>query len=173
MNKTRYILIGKHVIYTLLLLVLYVIQTVPGFLVIRGVKPIWVVPAAIALAMCEGEFLGGVYGAVAGLLCDMGSFLLFGFNGLLTCLCCIAVGMLVIYLMRCNLINSILFVFLFMVLRGSLEFLFGYGMWGYENVWKIYVYQILPVAVYSTVISPLTFFLFRRVYRRFERQLSR
>jgi cell shape-determining protein MreD len=154
------------VLYCVIFLFFYILQTMPGFLTIRGVKPIWVIPAAIALAMFEGEFLGGVYGALAGLLCDMGGFLLFGFNGFFTCLYCVAVGLLVIYLMHNNLLGCMLVVLIFMILRGSLEFLFAYGMWGYENVWKLYVYQTLPVAVYSTVISAVPYFLFRALHRR-------
>jgi cell shape-determining protein MreD len=171
-NNTKYITILRHAVYCLLFLILYVVQTVPGLFVIRGIKPIWVIPAAIALAMFEGEFIGGIYGAAAGLLCDIGGFLLFGFNGFLTCVYCIAVGLLVIYLMRCNMLGCMMFVFIFMLLRGSLEFLFLYGMWGYDDVWRIYVNQTLPTVLFSTLISPIVFYSMRGVFRRFERVLK-
>lgn len=172
MNNTKYVNILRHGVYCLVFLFLYTLQTIPGFFEIKSVKPIWVIPAAIALAMFEGEFRGGIYGAAAGLLCDMGSFLIFGFNGLITCLFCIAAGLLVIYLMRCNAATCLLFVFVFMLARGSLEFLFAYGMWGYSDVWRIYLYQTLPVAVFSTAISPALFYLMRGLFNAFEARLK-
>ena len=171
-NSTKYVNLLRHGIYCLIFLFLYALQTAPGLFEVRSVKPIWVIPAAIALAMFEGEFRGGIYGAAAGLLCDMGSFLLFGFNGFLTCIACIAAGLLVIYLTRCNVATYMLFVFLFMIARGSLEFLFAYGMWGYSDVWMIYLYHTLPVAVFSTVVCPLQFFLMRGLFKAVEARLK-
>ena len=55
--------------YGAIFVFLYVLQCTPGFLEIMEVKPILLIPAAITLAMFEGEFIGGLYGAFAGLLC--------------------------------------------------------------------------------------------------------
>lgn len=168
--------IFKHTVYTLLLLLLYVLQTTPGFLAVYGVKPIWVASAAISISMFEGEFTGGIYGAVAGLLCDSGSVprlagggsTLFGFNGFFLTIFCVIAGLLVIYMMRCNLLSCILFVFVSMAIWNSVEFLFAYGMWGHENVWKLYVYGTLPVVAYSVVTAPLSFWTVRWIHRKFE-----
>ncbi|MDL2233669.1 hypothetical protein LJC63_08865 [Ruminococcaceae bacterium OttesenSCG-928-L11] len=167
MKSTKYFHVLKHTVYGLLFLIFYILQSVPGFLTVMGVKPVWVLPAAIILAMFEGEFLGGIYGALAGLLCDIGGFLLFGFNGFLTCLYCVGVGLVIIYLLRCNLLGGILLTLIFMVLRGSLEFLFEFGMWGYDGVWKIYLAHTLPTALYSTVLAIPLFYLFRGLSRKF------
>ena len=167
MNNTKYLRFFKHTAYVLLLLVLYVLQTVPGLFVIYGTKPILVVPAAIAIAMLEGEFVGGVYGAVAGLLCDMGGFSLFGFNGFVITVCCVAAGLLIIYLLRCNLWNCLLLVLVTLLLRGSVEYVFSYGMWGYEGVWKIYVYRVLAVVAYSVAVTPAIYFLTAKLHNGF------
>lgn len=180
MKSTKTIQILKHVVYALLLALFYVAQTTPGLFVIAGVKPMWVVPVAIAIAMYEGEFVGGIYGAAAGLLCDAGTVpragggaVLFGFNGFFVCLFCIAAGLLIIYLLRCNLLGCMLFVAVTMLARGSLEFLFAYGMWGHENVWKLYVYYTIPVIVYTLVITPLVFWSVGKIFRKFEIMLER
>lgn len=167
MNNTARLNILKHTIYVVLMMMLYVLQTVPGLFVIGGVKPILLVPAAISIAMMEGEFVGGIYGALAGLLCDTGGFLLFGFNGFVLTLCCVASGLLVIYLMRCNLLACLLFAFITLFIRGSIEYLFAYGMWNYENAWLIYRNRTLPVVAYSTVAVVPLFYLFRALSRRF------
>ena len=164
---TKYALLVKHGLYVLLFLLLYVAQSTPDFLVLGGVKPLWVIPAALAVAMLEGELVGGIYGAFAGLLCDINGPLLFGFNGFLTCLFCVATGLLVVYLMRCNLLSCVLFVGVFAVVRGHLEFLFAFGMWNYENIWKLYVWRTLPVIAYTIAVSPLLFWLLRRLHRYF------
>ena len=165
-NKNKFYIL-KFSLYTLLLLALYVLQTVPGLFVVLGQKPIWVIPAAIAIAMLEGEFVGGIFGVLAGILCDMGGFSLFGFNAFFIGVFCIAAGLLIIYMMRCNLPNCLLFTGTVLLFRGSIEYLFAYGMWGYENVWKVYVYTVLPVVAYSTAIAPLVYFAVRGIHRRF------
>jgi len=171
MNRTATVKFMKYAIYALLLLLLYILQTVPGLFVLFDTKPVWVVPAAIAIAMFEGEFVGGIYGAVAGLLCDLGGFSLFGFNGFLICLCCILVGLLVENLMHCNVWSCLLFVFVTMLLCRSLEYLFAFGMWSYDAGWRVYALDELPIVIYSTLITPPPYLIARGLHRRFEAAL--
>lgn len=158
--------ITRHLVYVILMLLFYVIQSVPHLFRVYGVKPIWVVPVAVAIAMFEGEFAGGIYGAFAGLLCDTGGFLLFGFNGFVVSICCIAAGLLVIYLMRRNLLTCLLFVFVTLLLRGSLEYFFAYGMWQYKDARSIYLTSTLPSAAYSILIMIPVFYLIRAIHNR-------
>ena len=173
MSRVKLVLGAKYTVYVFILLLLYVLQTTPGLFVLFDAKPMLVVPAAIAIAMYEGEFAGGIYGAFAGLLSDMGSSMLFGFGGLLLAFFCIATGLLVIHLMHCNVWNAILYVAVAMLIQGSLAFLFGFGMWGHANVWMIYVRQTLPLVGYTTVVTPVLFWLVGQVYWRAQRRLSR
>lgn len=175
MNNKKAIHIFKHIVYALLLLILYILQTTPRLFMIREVKPMWVIPAAIVIAMYEGEFVGGVYGAAAGILCDAGAVprqsggsVLFGFNGFLLCAFCVACGLLIIYLLRCNLLGCMLFVTVTMLARGSLEYLFAYGMWRHDGGWMIYLYYTLPTTIYTLVVTPLIFRLAGGIHRRFE-----
>ncbi len=167
MNNTRYLYSIKHAVYALLLLLLYVLQTVPGLFVLFGAKPLLVIPAAIAIAIMEGEFVGGMYGAFAGLLCDMGGFSLFGFNAFFVSLCCIFAGLLVIYLMHGNLRACLLFVLLTALFCKSLEYLFAFGMWHLESAWKIYLYSVLPMVVYTALAAIPIYYLVRGFYTRF------
>ena len=167
MKSTRRILLLKHTLYAVILYLLYIIQTMPNLFVIAGNKPVWVVPFVVAVAMFEGEFVGGIYGAVAGLLCDFGGFTLFGFNGAICCLCCIASGLMVIYLMRRNVFCCMLFVFITMMLRGSIGYFFAYGIWDYDNSWKVFIFQMIPTSVYTVLATPFVYAIFSRIYRRF------
>lgn len=69
----------KYCSYVLILLALYVLQTTPGFLSVFGIKPNLVIPAVVCIAMVEGEFVGGLLGALGGWLLDLGAFSVFGF----------------------------------------------------------------------------------------------
>jgi len=80
MNNRPKIRAAKYTIYCLFMLALYILQTTPGFLSIGGLKPNFVIPVAMAIAVCEGDFPGGIFGAVAGILCDFSATSLFGFQ---------------------------------------------------------------------------------------------
>ena len=169
-DRARMLAFNKYFIYALLLFVLYVLQTTPRLFEIFGVKPMLVVPAAIAVAMHEGEFAGGIYAAIAGLLCDMGGFGLFGFNGIIFLVSGVMAGLLIIYLMQCNMANCVLFVFIAMLVRGSIYYAFAYGIWGHEYAWRIYVFQILPTIVYTAISAIPIYYIFRAISRRFKRK---
>ncbi|MCL2579050.1 MAG: hypothetical protein FWE32_03355 [Oscillospiraceae bacterium] len=173
MNRDKMVLGIKYTIYALILLLFYVLQTTPGLFAIFGIRPILVVPAAVAIAMYEGEFVGGLYGALAGLLGDMGSSMLFGFGGLIIAFFCILAGLAIIHLMHLNVWNAILFVGVTMLVMGSLEFMFGYGMWGHPNVWMIYVHRTLPVIAYTTAVTPLFFWLIGKVFHKARKSMVR
>lgn len=167
MNQAKANQIFKYTLYALLLLLFYIVQTVPGLFVLFGAKPVWVIPCALAVAMLEGEFAGGLYGAAAGLLCDLGGFALMGFNMLFFSAFCVIAGLLIIYLMHCNVWGCILFTSLTMLTTRSIEYFFAYGMWGYEGAWRIYTLSVIPVIVYTLLITPIPYLLVRRVHRRF------
>ena len=165
-NKKRaYVL--KYSLLAVLLFLLYVLQTTPRLFVIMGVKPVLVIPFAIAIAMHDGEFIGGVFGIAAGLLCDIGSHSVFGFNGIVCGVACIGIGLLIIYLMRCNVGGCILFVFMLMLIRGAVGYFFAYGIWNYDGAWRVFMRQTLPTTVYTAIISPLVYYPVRKLHRFF------
>ena len=82
-RKKRIWISIKYFLYLLILIVLYAMQTTAGFFSFFGVRPIWVLPFAVAISMCEDVVSAAVFGSLSGLLCDLGSQALFGFNGLL------------------------------------------------------------------------------------------
>lgn len=173
MNSSKVLFALKHVVYSVLILILYALQTTPGLFVVGGVTPILVIPAALTIAMLEGEFVGGIYGALAGLLIDVNGVALFGYNGFIICASCVGAGLLVIYLLRCNLLGCLLFVSVTVLVRGSIEYLFAYGMWGHENIWKLYVTVVLPAAFYTVVATPLVYGLVRWIFRKFDAAMTR
>ncbi|WP_312643932.1 rod shape-determining protein MreD [Hydrogenoanaerobacterium sp.] len=172
MTTKKHIYFLKYFMMVMLLFVLYILQTTPGLFSIYGVKPILVVPAAVCIAMFEGELVGGVMGAVAGLLCDLASFTIFGFNGILVLAGCIAVGLLTIHLTQLKLTNALMLGFGALFLRGLIEYFFYFQMWGFEDGYRIFVFSTLPTVLYSTVAIIPFYYMTRGMKEFFDQKLK-
>ncbi|MCI8622237.1 MAG: hypothetical protein HFG26_01075 [Provencibacterium sp.] len=171
-NNRRKIGTQKYLAYLLLFLLLYVLQSTPGMLGVLGVRPVLLIPAAVTLAMYEGEFTGGLFGALAGMLCDLGAFSFYGLYSILLLCCTVAGGLLVIHLMRRTLRVAMLLTLGTAALCGLLRFYFDYGLWGYAGISRLFWEQSVPTAIYTTVVTPLFFYLFQRSTRYFAEKIS-
>lgn len=89
-SKLRPIL--KWLCYAGLLLLAYLLQTMPGFLTFFSAKPVWVAAVAVCVSMYEDVLPSAVFCAIAGLLWDISSDRLFGFNGVILLVCGVAVS---------------------------------------------------------------------------------
>ncbi len=172
MNNRPKIRAAKYTIYCLFMLALYILQTTPGFLSVFGIKPNLVLPVAMAVAVCEGEFPGGIFGAVAGILCDFSAVSLFGFQGAILLACCTAAGLLTVYWLRPTIINFILLLAAALFIHGMLIYLLSFYMWGYEDVILVLTRRILPSIAYTLLLSPFPFLVIHRLHSRFEEWLE-
>ncbi|MCI8650115.1 MAG: hypothetical protein HFG20_08370 [Anaerotruncus sp.] len=159
MTNKRGVYVAKYTAYFFVLVCLYVLQTTPSFMAVFGIKPNLVIPAAICIAMLEGEFTGGLYGALAGALCDLGDFCIFGFNAIILLIACVLAGLMVIYMLRATVLNFVLLAFGALLARTLLDYLLNYYMWGYEGVWMVLVYKMLPTVIYSAAAAPVSYYL--------------
>lgn len=165
-RRLRPMVILRYGVYFLLFLFLYVLQTTPLFLEIFGIKPNLLLVTAVCLAMFEGEFIGGLYGAMAGVLLDLSTIGYFGFNAILMLIFCVLIGLAVIYLLRLTWLNATLLTAGAMLILELLHYYFYYAMWGYENVWLILVQDLLPGVLYTVLLAPLCFWLLQRLTAR-------
>jgi hypothetical protein len=74
--------------------------------------------------------------------------------------------------MQCNVGGCMLFVFIAMMSRGSIGYMFAYGIWNYDDAWRIFMTQTLPTAVYTAFITAPVYYLLRGIFRRFEKELE-
>lgn len=153
----------KWTLYALILFLAFILQTTPGFLELFGVKPVLILPVILSIAMFEGEWAGGVYGVVGGLFWDTAADRLLGFNAILMLIACVITGLLVMYLIRAKIWNSLLIVLSAALLQGLIDYFFYYLIWDYDFSYLILLKRVLPTAVYTTVISPLFFYLIRKI----------
>ncbi len=171
MVKQKLIWSSKYIIYAVLLLLLYVLQTTPGFMSIFGIRPILIVPFVICIAMLESELVGVAYGCAAGLLWDTSLGKLFGFNGLMVLLACFLVKMLTTYIIRVNKMSLFIVSLVTMTVVLSLDFVVYYGMWTdrFSGSSSIYFGLFLPVALYSALLAPILFIAVQRIYNEYEK----
>lgn len=131
-----------------------------------------VLPFAVCIAMFDSQLAGGLFGLLAGILCDTSSNVLFGFQSILYLLICTAVGLLVVYFMQPSVTNSLIFVGCGFAGRLLLEYFFYYAMWGYDNAYLILLQRMLPNLLYTLALTPLWFLLVRRLHRFFQEKLE-
>lgn len=141
-----------------------------GLFFLFGVRPIWVLPFAVAISMCEDVVSAAVFGSLSGLLCDLGSQALFGFNGLLVLCGCVAISLLSFFLIKVNWKSALLLGGALAAIRALLEFFFFYLIWGYENIQLIFIHSVLPIFIYTTVLTPLFLLLIRKIKEKCDGQ---
>ncbi len=164
--KLKWRSVAKWGLYALIAFVLYILQVTPNVFVFWGVKPDFLLPCAVGVALLEGDFRGGLFAVVCGLLYDMAFTRLFGFNGLLFLTVCVCIGLLSLYYFRPNLINFLLFSVTAMLLVYSVNFVFKYLIWGYSGAGMYYVRSVLLCAAWSLLFSPAIYFALRSIHRR-------
>ena len=171
-NNRRKVFFQKYVLYIFIFILLYVLQSTPGLFGILGIRPVLLIPAAVTLAMYEGGFTGGLFGALAGMLCDLGAFSFYGLYSILLLCCAAAAGLLVVYLMRRTLRVAVLLAAGTSALCCLLRFYFDYVLWGYAGIAKLFWEQSVPTMIYTAAVTPLFFYLFRRTDRYFSEKVS-
>ncbi len=163
--------IRKVLIYSSILLLLYVLQTMPGFLTFWGVKPLLVLPLVVAIAMMEGELVGGLFGLAAGILCDTSAITIFGINSMLYMAACLMVGLLVIYYMQPSRLNCFIFTAAILLVRQLFELFFYYVMWDYDNISIILIRHMLPMILLTLVFVAPLFELVKLIHEHYRRKL--
>lgn len=167
-QKTLRLYILKNVLYTLLVLLCYVAQETPRLLTVAGVRPVVVIGAVVAIAMVEGEFAGGLFGLLAGLLCDTAAFHFFGVASIFFLVLGTAAGLLIIYLVQSNLRSAFLITGSFALAYLFASHYFIYGIWGYEGAARLLLIQTLPSVLYTALWGTLLFALVRHLAGRFD-----
>ncbi|MEG0692589.1 MAG: rod shape-determining protein MreD [Oscillospiraceae bacterium] len=162
----------KWAIYYLLLLFFYTLQTTPELFQIFGVKPVLILPLVVCISMYEGVMPSAIVAMIAGLLWDISSDKLFGFNAIILLSCSVLISLVCIYYLRTKLVNSIGFCCITALLQGLLDFVFYYAIWNYSNVSVILLHDILPTIVYTVLLTPIFYYLIRLIGVKFN-QTSR
>ncbi|MEG2597816.1 MAG: rod shape-determining protein MreD, partial [Oscillospiraceae bacterium] len=133
---------------------------------IHQVKPVLLIPLVISIALFENSTGSAAFGLIAGFLWDFASGKVFGFYGMALMLCCLAITLLSMYLVRVNIINALIVGLSVSVLCNVWNFIFYYLIWGYEHVWRCFGSLMLS-SIYTTVFVFPMFYLVRMIANKF------
>ena len=96
--------------YVIELVLLYLIQSTPGLIPeIFGARPVLLIPAAIMIAMFEGDTGGMVIGILSGLLIDLSGGSVLGVHAILLGVLCYFIGLSTMDLIKTNFFTALLF----------------------------------------------------------------
>lgn len=155
-RKRRRSQLYKWGLYVLLLLACTVLQTIPGFLQFGQAKPVFLLPLALAVAVCENEFTGALFGAVCGLMWDYTAGRTAGLLAIALMGLSFAVSVASQVYLKLTRVNFALVSAGALWLVLSSDFLFYYAMPGYSNMLERYLgYVPLTVLMSAVLAAPL------------------
>lgn len=156
----------KFIVYGAELFLIYILQFTPGLLPeFFGEAPMLLTICAVSIALFEGDLTGMWFGLAAGLLWDAGSTAPFGIYGLTHMAICFGCGLLVMYLLRNNVVTSLILGFVSAALAATVQWIFLSGA-GADMTLFFIGKILLPRAVYSTVLMPLFYYFNRAITTR-------
>lgn len=164
----RYI---KWTAYGLVILLFSILQSTPRLIPkVCGASPLLLVPLTVCIAMYVGPIGGAAAGIASGLLWDLYSDRLLGFNALLLLLLGCACGLLVRLLLRNNLLSALLLVGGALLFQGLADWFFNILLLGRDSPLYVLLYMTLPDLLYSLVLSPLIYALITGMARLLRRR---
>jgi hypothetical protein len=184
-QKTLRLFLWKNFIYTLLILLAYLLQETPALFPV-ALRPVLVISMVTAIAMNEGEFsgdstglssfwvmfaillAGGLFGLFGGLLCDTAVFHIFGAASIFFLVLGCGCGLLIIYLIQPTVRSAFLLSGSFALIYGLAAHYLIYGMWGYEGAARLLFTRTFPSAVSTAVFGMGCFWLVWKIRLAFE-----
>ena len=161
--------IKRRILLAVMVTVTFVLQTTNGFFPAPfGIHSCLLIPATVCIAMFEREFSGLFVGLVAGMMLETVSPDSVCFYSVMFTLIGFTSGMLITYLMRNNLVTALIFTFAFTLLLNSLYCLFFFVFDGIEISFAFYLKYYFASAVYTTVFTPIFYFLVRLMVKKFK-----
>lgn len=159
-------LIIKWALYLLLLILIFVYSTTQ-YTHSSIPKPLLFLPLALCISSQESEMPSAASGLVCGFFMDAACNKLFGFNALILMTLCLFTCLLFLYLLRQNIINVLMLSAGAVLIQGSLDFLFFYVIWRYEDLGFLFVRHFLPQMGLTLLMTLPMYFLVRWIGLRF------
>lgn len=158
------------VAYGLLILLLGLWQQAPrGWPIIAGGRPLLLVPLVACIAMFAGPVGGAAAGAAAGLLWDLYSTRLFGFNALVLLTIGCVVGLLVRLLLRNNPLSALLLTAGAVIAQALLDWLCNYLLPARDGALLLLGHTVLPNLIYTLVLCLPVYVLVRGATKMLKR----
>ena len=163
----------KYVLLCLVVFVLFILQGTPGFLSVFGVKPVFLIPFCINLAMLEEENYTLIVYVMAGLLFELSAGRIVGLYTIPLIIACAISMIMVKFIFQPNYRNSMAMSFISTFVILSLDFFFNYIIQGYKGIFIIYFKTVVLCSIYSTLFSVLYYKIISAIKARFKKYNER
>lgn len=156
MNSKRHrneILLFRWGSYCLMLFLAAILQSSPGFLNLWGVKPVFILPVCLAVAVQEENVDSAFFGMFGGLVWDFIAGRTVGLLAFALMIACFTVSVLIRFLFRVGPANFIAICMVAAFVICSMDFLFGYAMRGYSGAGQRYLTHVVPMLLLTGALS--------------------
>lgn len=171
MDLTRKQKTTKYICCCLLILLADLLQNVSGLLPeIGGARCFLLIPAVVILSFGEDEIKAALLGLFAGFLWDMSSAVHMGFNCIFFSTICFISAALVSHLIRDTFITNMLVSVTAIILYCLTYWLCFIVIKGVEGGEGTLLSFFLPCAVYTTVITPIVYIIYKPIKKRLKNQ---
>jgi len=162
-HKTKRDII-RYLAYCLEFLLLYVFQNTPWLMPeLFSARPIFIIPAAVAISMYESETTSMLIGLFSGLLIDFAGGGLLGFHALLLCIFCFFTARICETYIQTNFITGMIVCSLATIISLLLHWLFMYVAFGYSHVGYTLLVHYLPIILYTLIFVPVLFIINKKI----------
>lgn len=148
--------------YGIELLALFVLQETPGLIpAVFGSRPVLVLPAALSIAMFEGQTASMAFGIAGGVLIDFGLSSMLGFHALLLAAGCYLISLVAANLFQTNFLTAMLLAALAAAAVFLLQWVFFFVLSGYAHAGYALWAHYLPMFCYTAAFVPLVYYFNR------------
>lgn len=151
----------KWVLYYIFIFICFIFMTSGTWL-----KPILLIPAALCIAVNNGQICAAITGAVCGFLIDISCGKIIGYNAVILAVFCILISLIFELYLKNRFLNILIASAITSFIIGWLDYKFYYEIWNYDNVNRIFSKVTLPVCVY-TIISTIVVYLVIKLINHF------
>lgn len=152
--------IFRYIIYSIELLVLFVIQGTPNLVPeLFGGKPSLLLPAVLTIAMFEPKITALAFGIAGGILTDIGNGGVIGFFAIIMTIFCYFISYLMSEVIRTKLSVAMAVSIVVISISMVLHFLFFYVLCGYGEAGYFFTSHYLSRIIYTFAFTPLFYYI--------------
>lgn len=152
----------RYFAYSIEILLFYVIQGIPNVVPSAfGSKPCLLIPVAITIAMFEQERAAMIFGAICGILTDIGYDNRIGYFAITLCIICFFIGFVSQNVIVINVLNASIIGLLVVAAVLCLHFLLFHVSADYARLSDYFVKHYVARIVYTFLFVPAFYYLNR------------
>ena len=171
MKLTKKNELKKHIIWVLLICAAFLLQTTYGFMPHIGqMKLLPLLPLLSCICMAEKEKFAPWYGLFCGLLMDVVSPSMVGYNALILMLICAFIGWVAGNYLRNTLLTNLVMGSVLVFLEQSLYWLFFIEFKQTVGSGMVYVTRFLPTICINIIVIIRFFFLVLAIGKKFKKE---